>query len=144
MNEWPLGVQSGRRVYQMLLKMQNNAHKIVYVLASHSHFFMDGTFNTQYWKSNGGVLPGWIIGTAGAERYLLPPAAGDANAAKTNVYGYMVATVNPEGEPPGTIKFKFEELKEDSIPDDVVQRFTKPLVHECFVGNRRNTPIEIH
>ena len=144
MNEWPLGVQTGRQVYQMLLKMQNDAHKIVYLLASHSHFFMDGTFNTQYWKSNGGVLPGWIIGTAGAERYLLPPAAGDANAAKTNVYGYLVATVNPEGSPPGTVKFKFEELKEDSIPDDVVLRFTKPLVHECFVGNRRNTPIEVH
>ena len=142
MNEYPSGVETGRRGYQMLLKMQNDAHKIVYVLASHSHYFMDGIFNTPYWKANGGVLPGWIVGTAGAERYPLPPASGDAKAAKTNVYGYLVATVNPEADPPGTIKFKFEELKEDSIPPSVVERFTKPFVHECFVGNRRNIPIE--
>jgi hypothetical protein len=90
------------------------------------------------------VLAGWIVGTAGAERYRLPPEAGDAKAAKTDVYGYLVATVNPAGEPRGTIKFKFEELKEDSIPSDAVQRFTKSFVHECFVGNRRNTPIELN
>ncbi len=142
MNEYPSGIETGRRVYQMLLKIQNESHKIVYVLASHSHFFMEGIFNTPYWKANGGELPGWIVGTAGAERYQLPPAAGDAKVAKTNVYGYMVATVNPEGEPPGTIKFKFEELKEDSIPADVLQRFTKPFVHECFEGNRRSGPVQ--
>jgi hypothetical protein len=142
MNEYPSGIETGRRVYQMLLKMQNESHKIVYVLASHSHFFMEGIFNTAYWKANGGELPGWIVGTAGAERYPLPPAAGDAKAAKTNIYGYLVATVNPEGEPPGTIKFKFEELKEESIPADVMQRFTQPFVHECFEGNRRTAPIQ--
>jgi hypothetical protein len=142
MNEYPSGTETGRRVYQMLLKIQNESHKIVYVLASHSHFFMEGIFNTSYWKANGGELPGWIVGTAGAERYPLPPAAGDAKVAKTNVYGYLVATVNPEGEPPGTIKFKFEELKEDNIPADVLQRFTKPFVHECFAGNRRTGPVE--
>src|SRR6266568_3648474 len=119
-------------------------HTIVYVLASHSPFFMDGIFNTLYWKSNGGVLPGWIVGTAGAERYPLPPDAADAKAAKTNVYGYLVATVNPAGEPLGTINFKFEELKEDKIPADVVRRFTEPFVHECFEGNRRTIPPENH
>ncbi len=144
MNEYPSGIETGRRVYAMLLKMQNDAHKIVYVLSSHSHYFMDGIFNTPYWKANGGVLPGWIVGTAGAERYPLPPAAGDAKAAKTNVYGYLVATVNPAGEPRGTIKFKFEEFKEDNIPADVVRHFTKPFVHACFVGNRRLTPIELN
>lgn len=137
MNEYPSGVATGRRVYAMLLKMQNDAHKIVYVLCSHSHYFMDGIFNTPYWKANGGVLPGWIVGTAGAERYPLPPATGDAKAAKTNVYGYVVATVNPAGEPRGTIKFKFEEFTEHSIPEDVAQRFTPSFVHQCFVGNRK-------
>jgi Calcineurin-like phosphoesterase len=137
MNEYPSGTETGRRVYQLLLKMHNESHKIVYVLASHSHFFMEGIFNTPYWKVNGGELPGWIVGTAGAERYPLPPAAGDAKAAKTNVYGYLVAAVNPEGELPGTIKFKFEELKEDNVPTDVIQQFTKTFVHDCFVGNRR-------
>jgi hypothetical protein len=142
MNESPPGTESGRKVYEMLLKMQNDGHKFIYVLASHSHYFMDDTFNTAYWKANGGVLPGWIIGTAGAERYPLPPNSGDAHAAKTNVYGYLLATVNPEGKVPGTIDFKFEELSEGQISDDVVQRFGKPVVHECFIGNRRNIPVE--
>jgi hypothetical protein len=62
MNESPMGIETGTRVYRMLLSMQNDAHKMVYVLASHSHYFMDGIYNTEYWKSNGGVLPGWIIG----------------------------------------------------------------------------------
>ena len=141
MNESPMGIETGTRVYHMLLSMQNDAHKMVYVLASHSHYFMDGIYNTEYWKANGGVLPGWIVGTAGAERYPLPPDAHNAKAAKTNVYGYLMATVNPEGKAAGTMEFKFEELKEDSIPQDVVQRFTKPFVHECFIGNRRNLPI---
>jgi Calcineurin-like phosphoesterase len=142
MNESPAGIESGHRAYAMLLKLQNDAHKSVYVLASHSHYFMDGTFNTDYWKANGGVLPGWIVGTAGAERYPLPENTHDAKAAKTNVYGYLIATVNPEGEPAGTIKFKFEELKEGSIPKEVVQRFTKQFVHECFAGNRRILAID--
>lgn len=135
MNESPAGTESGIKVYEMLLKLHNDAHKLVYVLASHSHFFMDGTFNTEYWRSHGGVLPGWIIGTAGAQRYPLPPTAGDAKEAKTNVYGYLLATVNPAGDPPGTIKFEFEEIKEHQVPDPVAQRFTKQTVHQCFVGN---------
>lgn len=142
MNESPSGIETGHRVYEMLLKAQNEDHKTVYVLASHSHYFMEGIFNTEYWKTHGGVLPGWIVGTAGAQRYPLPPAAGDAKQAKTNVYGYLMATVNPPGESPGTVKFKFEELKEDSIPAPVVQRFTKPFVHECFAGNKRTAPIQ--
>jgi hypothetical protein len=144
MNEYSSGVKTGRRVYAMLLKMQNDAHKIVYVLASHSHYFMDGIFNTEYWKTHGGVLPGWIVGTAGAERYRLPPNAGDAKAAKTDVYGYLIGTVNPPGEPRGTIKFKFEEFAEHNIPEDVAQRFTPSFVHECFVGNRKMTPITLN
>ena len=141
MNESPAGTESGRQAYAMLLKLQNDSHKNVYVLASHSHFFMDGTFNTDYWKSNGGVLPGWIVGTAGAERYPLPENAHDAKAAKTNVYGYLLGTVNPEGEPPGTIKFKFQEIKEGDIPGDVKQHFTPKFVHQCFAGNRRTEAI---
>lgn len=137
MNESEAGTESGRRAYAMLLKLQNEAHKNVYVLASHSHYFMDGTYNTDYWKSNGGVLPGWIVGTAGAERYPLPDNAHDAKAAKTNVYGYLLGTVNPSGEPVGTIKFKFEEIKENDIPGDVKQRFTPKFVHQCFARNRR-------
>jgi hypothetical protein len=142
MNESRAGTESGREVYQLLLTIQNDAHKNVYLLASHSHYFMEGTFNTPYWKSHGGVLPGWIIGTAGAQRYPLPPEAVDAKAAKTNVYGYLLATVNPSGAPASTITFKFEELKESQVPGDAVERFTKMFVHQCFAGNRRTGPID--
>jgi hypothetical protein len=141
MNQSRTGVESGRQVYQMLLKTQSDAHKKVYVLCSHSHFFMDGIFNTKYWKQHGGVLPGWIVGTAGAERYRLPRAASDAKVAKTDVYGYLLATVNPKGEAAGSIQFEFQELSEASIPAEVLERFSQPFVHQCFIENRRKTPI---
>ena len=142
MNESSVGIESGRQVYAMLLSMEKKAHKLVYVLASHSHYFMDGTFNTPYWNSHGGVLPGWIIGTAGAERIPLPSAADRARAAKTNTYGYLLATVNPQGAPAGTIQFEFEELTEAQVPQNIIDRFTRVLVHECFAGNRRSVPLE--
>jgi hypothetical protein len=143
MDEWNFGQETGRQVYLDLLKMQNESHKIVYVLASHSHFFMDGTFNTEYWRTHGGILPGWIVGTAGAQRYPLPPDYKDAKIAKTNVYGYLLATVNPPGKPAGSIKFDFKQLDEDNIPADVVHRFTAPFVHECYTGNRREAPLSL-
>src|SRR6266478_4834553 len=74
MTDFPTQRESGQRVYGDLLKV----HKPVYVLASHSHFVMSGIYNTKYWRDNGGVLPGWIVGTAGAIRYKLPPGAEQA------------------------------------------------------------------
>ena len=69
MNESPAGTtRAASRVYADLLGAQNERHKLVYVLASHEHFYMDGVFNTDYWRGHGGVLPGWIVGTAGAAR----------------------------------------------------------------------------
>ena len=131
MNESPTGTSSGRRVYADLLRAQNSGHKYVYVLASHSHYYMDGIFNTDYWKKNGGVLPGWIVGTAGAVRYVLPPGTSDAHGALTNVYGSLLATVQPGGE----ISFKFEKLSESDIPAPVMSRYGKDFVHWCFEEN---------
>jgi hypothetical protein len=131
MNESPAGTESGRRVYADLLRAQNDAHKRVYVLASHSHYYMDGIFNTDYWKQHGGVLPGWIVGTAGAVRYSLPPGASDARAASINVYGSLLGTVQPSGE----IGFKFEKLAETDIPAPVTARYGKDFVHWCFAEN---------
>ena len=102
MNEWTEGAASGRRVYQDLLRLRNESHKKVYVLASHSHFFMDGIFNTDHWRTNGGVLPGWIVGTAGAVRYPQPPNHSDAKNYKEYVYGYLLATA---GAVDGSVKF---------------------------------------
>ncbi len=132
MSESPQGEASGRRVYAQLLGLQK-ANKNVYVLASHSHYFMDGPYNTEYWRANGGVLPGWIVGTAGAVRDPLPPGAGDAKAALANVYGYLLATVSSAG----TVEFRFHQLDEKDIPSDVITRFGQPLVHDCFAANRR-------
>jgi hypothetical protein len=137
MSQWDRGRESGRQVYRDLLELQNQDHKKVYLLASHSHFYMAGVFNTEYWRTHGGVLPGWIIGTAGAVRYRLPPSAKDAKAAQTDVYGYLLATVNPSGTPRGTIDFEFKQLPESGVPPNVVQRFTPAFVHECFEHNRQ-------
>ncbi|HYA24566.1 MAG TPA: hypothetical protein VEF05_10425 [Terriglobales bacterium] len=139
MNESPRGEESGRQVYQDLLKLQNEAHKKVYVLASHSHYYMEDIFNTQYWRSNGGVLAGWIVGTAGAHRYPLPEP-NSARVAKTNVYGYLLGTVNSNGQAPGAIQFEFREIKEQNVPQAIVHGFTQEFVHWCFVNNTDAKP----
>lgn len=131
MNQSAAGTESGRRVYADLMKAQNNAHKHVYILASHSHYFMDGIFNTDYWRANGGVLPGWIVGTAGAVRYALPPDSSNAHAAETNVYGFLLATVNGDGE----IRFAFQPVNESDVPVSVVKRYKSDFVHWCFDKN---------
>jgi hypothetical protein len=125
------GVQSGRLVYLDLLKARNEAHKHVYVLASHSHYFMDGIFNTDYWRANGGVLPGWIIGTAGAVRYALPKESTGAHAAETNVYGFLLA----EAKLSGDIQFTFKRLQESDVPATVLDRYKSEFVHWCFAEN---------
>jgi len=136
MNESPRGEESGREVYEELLKLQNEAHKKVYVLASHSHFYMEDIFNTQYWRSNGGVLEGWIVGTAGAQRYALPEP-NSARVAKTNLYGYLLGTANPGGKAPGTIQFEFKEIKEQDVPQAIVHGFSQEFVHWCFAENTK-------
>jgi hypothetical protein len=131
MNESPAGTESGRRVYRDLLKAQNEAHKHVYALASHSHYFMDGIFETDYWHANGGVLPGWIVGTAGAVRYKLPEDRAGARAAETNVYGFLLGSVHAGGE----IEFAFQHVREPDVPASVAGRFTPDFVHWCFAEN---------
>lgn len=137
MNERPdgsmIGTKSGEMVYRKLLDLQKK--KKVYVLASHSHYYMKDIYNTKHWW-NEGVLPGWIIGTAGAQRYPLPPGA-DLTKSKTYVYGYLLARVYSDG----TIDFSFTELKEDNIPAEVRARYTESWIDDaCFDGNRKTDP----
>lgn len=131
MNQSIVGTESGRRVYLDLLKLQNEGHKRVYVIASHSHYFMDGIFSTEYWRTHGGLLPGWIVGTAGAVRYKLSPDYKNARAAETNVYGFLLGTVKPDGE----IEFAFQKVSESDVPRPVTERFTPEFVHWCFAEN---------
>ena len=131
MNDWLVGVESGRRVYADLLDFKKKTKKNVYLLASHSHFFMSGIFNSEYWAVHGGELPGWIVGTAGAVRYALPPDAPRAKEARTKVYGYLLGTVHPDGK----IDFKFEEIKKSDTPSTTSRRYTPEFVNFCFDKN---------
>ncbi|MCU1230872.1 MAG: hypothetical protein JWO97_3756 [Acidobacteria bacterium] len=139
MNDYSAGEPTGSRVYRDLLGSRK-AGKQVYILASHSHFIMSNIFNSDYWRNNGGVLPGWIIGTAGAIRYRLPPQASQADFAQTDVYGYLLATVNPPGSPAGTIRFDFQKVDRKELPAEIVARYSQALVDQCFDGNREMKP----
>jgi hypothetical protein len=131
MNDWQLGVSSGHRVYADLLNFRNKTRKPVYVLASHSHFYMTDIFESDYWRDHGGVLPGWIVGTAGAVRYALPAQASRAREAKTNTYGYLLGTVHPDGK----VDFAFQEVRRDDIPASISQEYTPQFVDYCFNQN---------
>lgn len=133
MSSTSAGEETGLKVYHELLDFQHASKKPVYTLASHSHFYMAGIFNSTYWKANGGALPGWIVGTAGAVRYTLPPNAGEAEAAKAHIYGYMIGHVT--GDHSNPIQFEFRELPESSVQPDVPARFTKNLVTWCWESN---------
>jgi hypothetical protein len=139
MSDFSAGEASGLEVYRRLLEVRRA--KPVYVLASHSHFVMSGIFNTPYWREHGGVLPGWIVGTAGAYRYALPPGSSQATFAKTHVYGYLLASVAPRGSADkNPIAFEFKELKEDDTPRDIAVKYGADFVHHCYADNAQGYP----
>ncbi|HET7215255.1 MAG TPA: metallophosphoesterase [Terriglobia bacterium] len=137
MDESDMGIESGTRAYKDLLKARQEGHKHLYILCAHLHLYMANIFNTDYWKSHGGVLPGWIVATAGATRAKLPADSAEASAAITDVYGYLLGTVNPPGGPEGVITFKYYEVKRANVPASVVDKFTPELVNWCFEENRK-------
>src|SRR3954451_24015820 len=116
MNQTAFGEQTGVKVYKQLLDLAKVGKK-VYFFASHSHFKLENIFDTDYWRNNGGVLPGWIIGTAGARRYRLPDVAAGfpVSRGQTDVYGYYLATVAPDG----SISVDFREVKRPEVPPAV-------------------------
>jgi len=137
MSDTPTADATGLLVYQQLLDVRQS--KPVYVLASHSHFVMEGVFDSAYWHEHGGVLPGWIVGTAGAFRYALPADAGEAKFAKTHVYGYLLATVSEApADKPDPIRFEFREVTQTTVPAEVVQRFGQDFVERCYRENAQN------
>jgi hypothetical protein len=121
---------SGEQAYNLLLDFQ--AHKPVYVLSSHSHFYMENIYDTPELKKKGQPLPGWIVGTGGAQRYKLPP--NPLATSKTDVYGYLVGTVASDG----TIQFAFQEVHESDVPPAALSQYPAPLVHWCFAHNSQN------
>jgi len=129
MDDWDLGIRTGELVYTWLFDAQA-AGEHVYILASHSHYYSPNIFNTPYWKQHSStVVPGIIIGSAGAHRYQLPKGADKAS--KTNIYGYLRGTVKSDG----SIDFALHELSESDL---VAARWpSAPLdaIHECFLHN---------
>ncbi len=128
----PAGIASGREVYNLLTDLRA-AGKKVYLLASHSHFVMDDVYNTPYWKDQ--VLPGWIVGTAGAVRYRLPPGQTGSQTARTDVYGYLLATVGSDG----SIQFAFHEITLDDLRLANAGKTADALVQWCYAENKDQT-----
>jgi len=131
MSESSLGDKSGREAYEALWHARDAAHKHVYVLASHAHLYMDNVFETADWKDR--VLPGWIIGTAGAQRYKLPPETTAAQHAQTNVYGYLIAAVTLDG----AVSFHFEQLSLEDIRAISGAAYPEPLIRWCYENNKQ-------
>ncbi len=124
------GCPSGRRVYQALLLLHKSSGKPVYLLASHSHFYMPNIFGNLLPAEQ--RLPGWIAGTAGAVRYAKPKDSPAGT--KTDTYGYLLATVDGKG----SIRFDFQEIQQSQVPEVVKQRYSSTLVPWCFAHNSRN------
>jgi len=95
MNESPNGIESGRRVYADLLRAQTTRTNTSTFSRAIRTITWTGFFNTAYWKQNGGVLPGWIVGDLGSGAYALPPIPPMRTGALMNVYGSLVGTVQP-------------------------------------------------
>jgi hypothetical protein len=155
MSETVAGEQSGRCAYRELETIQREDHKNILVLSSHSHFIMTDIYNTPFWREHAkSILPGILVGTAGAVRYRLPeknlpPVAikdaaaciksGQKFCAQTDVYGYLLGTVNAKGRP-GAIEFEFRTIKQEDVPDEVKQKFSPDTLNVCFKGNSQMTP----
>ncbi len=72
------------------------------------------------------------MGSAGAVRYRLPPDRRLSTIDKTDVYGYLLGTVSPDG----TIDFQFREVKQTDVPASVVNEYTQEQVNWCFQQNK--------
>ena len=105
---------NGKRAYQRLGLTQSKGKKI-YIMASHSHYFEEYIYDTP--EHGGHGLPGWIIGTAGAEQYR-PEIK----------YGYLLVEVTADG----TIHNSFQRVYRDSAPVG-----PEGLTKYCFEQNRR-------
>jgi hypothetical protein len=127
------GRESGERVYLQLADAQRRG-KHVYVLASHSHYYLANTFDTPHWRdpANGGVvLPGWVVGTAGAERYALPEGVMQGSDAREHTYGYLLATVSKAGD----VHFEFRALSEGDLQAARSSDYTEEFVSFCVAQN---------
>jgi hypothetical protein len=126
------GRVSGVHVYQRLAAANKSRH--VYVLSSHSHFYLANAYDVPHWRdpANGGtVLPGWVVGTAGAERYPLPDDVPPGADAREHEYGYLRGTVKAGG----AIDFVFHPLGDGELQAARSSDYTEADVAFCFAAN---------
>jgi hypothetical protein len=129
MDDWDQGERTGDLVYEWFYGAQA-AGKHVYLIASHSHYYSPDVFNTPYWKQySNRVVPGVIIGTAGAHRYALPKTA--EKGALSHIYGYLQGMVQPDGQ----IEFKLHVFPEEELNRTRWPNAPLDVIHECFVHN---------
>jgi hypothetical protein len=131
MNDSAQEEATGRQVYEQLVDLHRSTGKNVYVLASHSHFVLNNVYDTKC-NTKDTVLPGWIIGSAGAIRYRLPQDHAVATVAMTDVYGYLLGTVAPDGG----ITFEFKQVNQSDVPASVTKEFPQKQVDWCFAENK--------
>ncbi|HEY1986258.1 MAG TPA: hypothetical protein VGG85_12655 [Terracidiphilus sp.] len=130
MDDWDLGLRTGELVYTWFYDAQA-AGKHVYLIASHSHFYSPNIFNTPYWKQRTKkVVPGVIIGTAGAHRYMLSKEADPRS--KTFIYGYLEGMVHADG----AVDFKLHEFSEADLVQAKWPNAPLEAIHECYIHNR--------
>ena len=129
MDDWELGERTGSLVYTWLYDAQA-AGKHVYVIASHSHYYSPDIFDTPYWRQHAWkVVPGQIIGAAGAYRYALP--RGAKPGAKTHFYGFVQGIVHKDGQ----IDFALHELSEEDLQEARWPDAPMEAIHDCFINN---------
>jgi hypothetical protein len=129
MDDWDLGLRTGELVYTWFYDAQA-AGKHVYLLASHSHYYSPNIFDTPYWRQySSQIVPGWIIGSAGAHRYALPKTA--QVGARTHIYGFLQGAVFGDG----TVNFTLRELSEEDLKQARWPNAPLDAIHECFLHN---------
>jgi len=134
MDDWDLGMRTGELVYTWLYDAMA-AGKHVYVLASHSHYYSPNIFKTPYWRQHTAtVLPGIIIGSAGAHRYRLPKEADPSS--RDHIYGFLQGTVHADG----AIDFRLRELTENDLIQSKWPEAPLGAIHECYIGNADDMP----
>jgi len=125
------GIHSGEHVYARLAAASRRG-KHVYVLASHSHYYLENLYDTAYWREHGGVvLPGWIVGTAGATRYPLPAEVTPGPGARAHVYGYLAGRVAADGE----IEFRYHQLDAADLQRSRPADYEPSDVDFCYTDN---------
>ena len=131
MSESPRGDKSGREAYEALWHAHDAAHKHVYVLASHSHYYMDNIFETADWKDK--VLPAGSSAQPALNAISYRPKLRPRNTPRPMFMATSIATVAPDG----AASFQFQRLSLDDLHAINGSRIPEPLVRWCYENNHQ-------